>query len=54
MPPRKNGPKRKPKPSKEVLAMVKAVKAKKATYPKRKDSSLAAGQILEPGTEDNL
>lgn len=51
MPPRKADPKQKPKPSKEVLAMVKVIKAKKATYRKREDFSEAGAQAVSQATE---
>lgn len=37
MPSKRTGPKQKPKPSKEVLAMVQAVKAKKGIHRKREE-----------------
>ncbi len=50
--PSKTGPKQKPKPSKEVLAMVKAVKAKKEIHRKREEICLAAGLILRQATDN--
>lgn len=51
IPARKADPKQKPKPSKAVLAMVKVIKAKKATYRKREDFSEAGGQTVRKVTE---
>lgn len=48
MPPRKTGPKQKPKPSKEVLALVKAVKAKKAFHRKPEEVCQGSGPDYEP------
>lgn len=52
----KNSPKQKPKPSKDVLAMVKATKAKKQASrdraTKREDFSQAAARIVRQATED--
>ena len=48
MPPKKAGPKQKPKPSKEVLALVKAVKAKKAIHRKREEVCQGSGPAHEP------
>lgn len=50
---RKADLKKKPKPSKEVLAMVKAIKAKKATYRKRENVSEAGIQTMRNATESH-
>ena len=48
MPPKKAGPKQKPKPSKELLALVKAVKAKKAIQRRREEACQGSGPAHEP------
>jgi len=50
--PKKTTPKQKPRPSKEVLEMVKAAREKTADKRKREDASQAAARIVREGTED--
>jgi hypothetical protein len=47
MPSKRTGPKQKPKPSKEVLAMVQAVKAKKGIHRKREEICQGSGPDRE-------
>ena len=47
MPSKRTGPKQKPKPSKEVLAMVQAVKAKKGIHRKRAEICPGSGPDCE-------
>lgn len=54
MPPKKTGPKQKPIPSKEVLAMVRAVKAKKAIYRKREEVCHGNGPDYEPSDTEHV
>jgi hypothetical protein len=49
--PNRKGRRQKVKPSKEVTAMVKATKAKKAGNRKREDFSQAAARIVKEATE---
>ncbi len=51
---KRTGPKQKPKPSKEVLAMVQAVRAKKGIHRKREEICQGSGPDCETSDREQV